>query len=401
MNLEQRVCGPAALALVLIGAGVAVFARDEPPAAIRLTTVGTPGGTPAFQVTGLDRASLSRIAQEATGDRVWAELFAVYVQPPGAANADGVPPIVGTYRIEGGILQFDPRFPLVAGVSYRAVLRIARLGGAAAGSPAIVAQFTIPKPARSPTRVEQIYPTSDELPANLLKFYLHFSAPMRQGGSYEFVHLIDESGREVEMPFLQLEEELWDSSGQRLTLLIDPGRIKREVGPREGFGPVLRAGKRYTLVIDRTWCDAAGNPLTAAARKSFRAVEENSRPPTLASWAIVAPAAHTREPLAVVFPGPLDHALLGHMIRVHAADGPFVRGRVLIDRHEARWRLEPDQPWPSGRFELVVDTSLEDLAGNNLRHPFERDVFGPITKTVEAKTLRREFEIKALASPTR
>jgi hypothetical protein len=44
----------------------------------------------------------------------------------------------------------------------------------------------------------------------------------------------------------------------RLTLFIDPGRIKRGVAPLEEIGPALHAGKRYTLEIDSGWHDASG-----------------------------------------------------------------------------------------------------------------------------------------------
>ena len=31
----------------------------------------------------------------------------------------------------------------------------------------------------------------------------------------------------IELPFLEIDEELWDPAMMRLTLFIDPGRIKR------------------------------------------------------------------------------------------------------------------------------------------------------------------------------
>jgi hypothetical protein len=43
----------------------------------------------------------------------------------------------------------------------------------------------------------------------------------------------------------------------------------------------------------------------------------------------------------------------------------------------------------------VADTTLEDHAGNNLAGPFEVDVFGPIQRKVEAKTVQLPFEVGA------
>src|SRR5205085_2327280 len=132
------------------------------------------------------------------------------------------------------------------------------------------ATVMLPKPAAKPTAVvARVYPTADKLPENQLKFYLHFSAPMSQGGSYRHVSLLDARGKKIDYPFLELEEELWDPTGTRFTLFFDPGRVKRGLKPREEVGPALEEGKSYTLVIDRDWTDADGNPLRETFRKRF------------------------------------------------------------------------------------------------------------------------------------
>ena len=116
------------------------------------------------------------------------------------------------------------------------------------------------------------------MPENLLKFYLHFSAPMSRGEAYRRIHLLDADGNEVADPFLELGEELWDRDMRRFTLLFDPGRIKRGLKPREEVGPVLEEGKQYTLVVDRDWLDATGYPLAAKMRKTFRALAPDEAP---------------------------------------------------------------------------------------------------------------------------
>src|SRR5262249_56091734 len=97
--------------------------------------------------------------------------------------------------------------------------------------------FLLPKPETVPTVVEHVYPSRKELPENLLRFYFHFSAPMSRGDVYQYIRLLDAAGKPIEAPFLELEQELWDESGRRFTLLIDPGRIKRGLKPREEGGP--------------------------------------------------------------------------------------------------------------------------------------------------------------------
>src|SRR5262249_51585849 len=172
-------------------------------------------------------------------------VFAVFVD----GRDRSLPPVLGAYRVEGAVVRFEPRFPLVPGGAYRAVLDPSQVPGRKDGKPVEV-KLSLPKPApKPPTVVTTVYPTADRLPENALRFYLQFSAPMRHGDIYRFITLLDAGGKPVESPFLEIDQELWDPEGKRLTLFIDPGRIKRGLKPREDLGPVLEEGKRYTLVI--------------------------------------------------------------------------------------------------------------------------------------------------------
>jgi hypothetical protein len=354
----------------------------------------------AFEVSGLDDANVRALAEARWEPERWARLFAVYVdagQTPGGGDR---PPLLGTYTVKDGRLRFEPRFPLVPGLRYRAVLEPSRLPRPAdPKAAAVVTEVNIPKPAAAPTVVEHVYPSRDELPENLLKFYLHFSAPMSRGEAYDHVRLLDEAGKPVVSPFLELGEELWSPDGKRFTLFIDPGRIKHGLKPREDLGPVLEAGKKYTLVIDRGWADAAGNPLKEAYRKPFRAVASAEQPPDPKTWRVEAPPAGTTRPLEVRFPGPLDHALLERLLRVTDAAGRDVAGTGTAGDQETRWRFTPARPWPAGDYRLVIGTALEDLAGNRIGRPFEVDVFHPVRATADSATVTLPVTIRAATAP--
>ena len=62
-----------------------------------------------------------------------------------------------------------------------------------------------------------VYPSRAMLPENLLRLYIHFSAPMSRGEAYRRIRLLDATGKPVDDPFLELDEELWsrDGSGSR------------------------------------------------------------------------------------------------------------------------------------------------------------------------------------------
>ena len=378
-----------AAGLLLLGVGVAAAPRPDvgaagaKPPTMRLSREA--GGV--FEVVGLDPAVLARLANAEMKADQWSALFAVHV---GAATDR--PAMLGTYQVKNGVLRFVPRFSLKPGLQYRAVFDPARLP-AGQGKP-VTAEFTIPKPPSEPsTVVQHVYPSTATLPENQLKFYLHFSAPMSRGEAYRHIRLLDAAGKAVDLPFLELDEELWDPPMKRFTLFFDPGRIKRGLKPREEVGPVLEEGKSYTLVIDRAWPDAEGNPLKESFQKKLRAGPPEDRPVDPQTWKLQPPPAGTSEPLTVRFPRPLDHALLGRVMWVIGADGRRLDGTVSITDEETRWYFTPKQPWQAGAYRLVAETTLEDLAGNRIGRPFEVDVLRPVQRGLKAETVQLPFQV--------
>lgn len=347
----------------------------------------------AFVANGLSELELQELSRSNLKQDQWTALFSIFVGS--AQKKKNRPPVLGSYRVENKTLIFEPRFPLAPGVQYRAEFDPARLPKSdRIKTKTVVADFTISKAHSLPsTKVELVYPTTDLLPENQLKFYIHFSAPMSKGEAYQHVHLMNSGGKEVDLPFLRLDEELWDQKQMRFTLLFDPGRIKRGLKPREEVGPVLEVGKSYTFVIDKDWTDAEGNPLKESFRKSFRAGPPDDNPIDPKTWKLHPPAAGSRDPLLVVFPKPLDHALLERMIGVADATGHELDGTITVTEKETRWNFTPKQPWRPGNYHLTADTTLEDLAGNSIGRPFEVDVFHPIQRQVKSEIVKIPFEI--------
>jgi hypothetical protein len=373
-----------AFALLLVLSVVPVVRAADAPA-IRLGPEGK-----AVEVTGLAAADLAALSRLAPESDVWPKVFAVFVD----RGDRSLPPVLGAYRVEGAVVRFEPRFPLVPGGAYRAVLDPSQVPGRKEGKPVEV-KLSLPKPApKPPTVVTAVYPTTDRLPENALRFYLHFSAPMGRGDSYRFITLLDAAGKPVESPFLEIDQELWDPEGKRLTLFIDPGRIKRGLKPREDLGPVLEEGKRYTLVIDRAWQDEAGNPLKEGFRKTFTAGPPDEKALDMKTWQLQPPDAGGRTQLTVVLPKPLDHALLQRLVWVEDDGGRKVAGAVTVGDAEKRWQFAPAAAWAAGKYRLVADTRLEDPAGNSLARPFEVDVFRPVQREVKAQTVAIPFEVR-------
>jgi len=278
------------------------------------------------------------------------------------AAEERVPALLGSTRYENGRIVFEPRFPFERALEYRA--RLGREQAWTFSFPAIERPRT--------TELTRVYPSAEVLPSNLLKFYLHFSAPMRRGEARRRVRLLDEFGSELGDAFLELEAELWDPERTRLTLFIQPGRIKRGLVPHVQLGPVFEQGRRYTLEIDADWRDAQGVPLRQGSSKVFRAAAPDHTSPDPAHWQVSPPrAAFTREALHVRTDEALDHALLERLVNVRGPDGLAVSGSKHVAESECSWSFVPDEPWRPGKHSLEVGGVLEDLAGNSVGRPFE------------------------------
>ena len=308
------VCG------AIYGSAASVYAA-EPTIEIIKDSSGQPA---VLEVSGIPPSRLTSLAAIPAGDQRWEQSFALYVADE---DSQSPPAMLGTYAVEGERLRFTPRYGVRPGMKYQAVLRLPA-SDAASGPTIVRREIAIPESKPSePTKLIAIYPSAEVLPENQLRFYLHFSAPMGRGEAYQYLRMLNEKDQPIDIPFLEIGEELWDPSGTRLTLLIDPGRIKQGVKPREDLGPVLTDGGKYQLVVAPGWRDEAGHPLAVGASKRFRAGPPRNAALDQHDWKILTPAAGSREPLVIKFPQPLDHALLQRTIVVARTSSESCRHR--------------------------------------------------------------------------
>lgn len=365
-------------------------ATDTPSPEVKLVTP-KPGEQAVVEVTGLDKELVAAVAAAKLTADEWETVCRLTVD-------DGTPttrpPVAGTWSAAGGVLRFEPQFPLVPGQKYRLTCDLAKAPRVSRKGDALTLALAVPKPPPGPrVSVAAVYPSADRLPENTLRFYVHFSGRVRQGDIYRHVKLVRDDGQEVRHPFLEVDEELWSADGTRITLLFHPGRVKRDLQPREEEGPILEEGRRYTLTVSKDWEDLDGRPLAADYRKTFAAGPPDDTVVDPASWSVIAPRGGDA-PLIVRLAKPLDHALLGRMIWVEDAAGTKIDGTVTVGGGERVVTFAPAKPWARGGYKLVVDTRLEDVCGNRVGEPFEVDVFKPITRKIEGKTAERPFTVR-------
>lgn len=324
--------------------------------------VQTIAGPPVVRV--LDAPTQIEVSAEVADEKLLTVALLDEAGEPGST-------ILGSYSRDGARLVFRPRFALAAGARYRISV----------GSESVV--HVVPAEAlHLGTVVENVQPAGAEVPANLLKFYVHFSRPMREGREvFTRIRLLDTRGEEIGAPWR--DTELWTEDAKRLTLWIHPGRVKQGVNLREQLGPILQPGERYTLVVDATMRDATGQPLAREFRRSYAATAEVHARLDLATWQIHPPRAGTREPLRLVSPVALDHALALRCLRVRGA-----QGATALSKDGRTWTFTPGAKWEAGPYTLAADAWMEDVAGNTFERVFDTDMTAPSARPVQTT---REF----------
>ena len=336
------------------------------------------------ELGGLDAAKLGRRLAVLPSELVEAGTHLCAIQP-----------IAGRFEFDQDAICFLPRFPFLDGLSYSLLVESVREEKPVDG----LEVWTIQRPApvgTPTTSVVAIYPSADELPVNQLKLYVRFSSPMSEGWAARAVHVRRADNDEtLDGVLLAMEPELWDRGRLRLTLLLDPGRIKRGLAPNAEAGYPLIEGVPIMVSIDAEFRDAAGRTLRFGREQRYEIGPPARVRVNPADWLFHFPTAGSTDPLTVEFDRPLDHALLEHSLWVHDAAGVALAGRGFSGPAESSWRFEPQSPWEEGRHLVIVDPLLEDLAGNSLIRVFDRD----LTRSEDAPADARRVAIDFTCAP--
>jgi hypothetical protein len=299
-------------------------------------------------------------------------ILRVRVVEPGAPEGEDLPDVFGHYQFLQNGIRFVPHFPFESRVRYRASFDPQPLGHPELSEVATL-EFSLPGEMNTALcHVEHIFPSGDSLPENLLRCYLCFSNSMQRGRAEGHIKLLGPDGKPAPDVLYRPPVELWDRSMRHLTILLDPGRLKRGVGPNRELGPPLKPGDEYTLAIESGMVDLSGHPLCMGLYKRFRVIEAVREPIAIEQWKISPPATKSFEPLVLMFPKPLDWALLQRTITIASEEGKPVDGRIVIDEGERRWSLTPILPWAPGAYYISIAPSLEDVCGNSMLEAFDR-----------------------------
>ena len=285
-------------------------------------------------------------------------------------------PIPGTFHMDQESVRFEPRFPFLRDTLYSLIV----YADTKSNQQRQFEAYSIQSPPGNldpVTEIISVYPTTDQIPVNQLKFYIHFSDSMSEGNASRAItiHRID-TGERLENVFLN-EPELWDYEHKRLTILLDPARIKRGLQGNIQSGYPLVEGVPILLNIKEDLVDGRG-----ARLKSSRQMKYNIGPPErllveINNWSYNYPRLNSIDPITVKFDRPMDHALTHRCLCIQAASGQQIQGYTQVGPEEKSWQFFPAVPWGSGQYTVAVGDILEDLAGNSIKRVFDRDLLEP------------------------
>ena len=81
-------------------------------------------------------------------------------------------------------------------------------------------------------------------------------------------------------------------------------------------------------------------------------------------------------------------------VGVRTQTGDLVAGTVTLGPREIEWRFTPQAAWKSGSYDLVVQSILEDVAGNRVGRAFEVDEFKKVDSSATTEVHKLPFRIR-------
>ncbi|MCJ8314059.1 MAG: hypothetical protein HRU38_16260 [Saccharospirillaceae bacterium] len=221
-----------------------------------------------------------------------------------------------------------------------------------------------PLAAQPTPKIVSVFPSSNTLPSNTLRFYIHFSEPMQQKVSASYIRLENSKGVVDTQAFMNFSTELWSPDAKRLTLLLDPGRIKRGVNSNEALGPALVLGKNYNLVIDGAWPTYEGKFLQGEFVKAIFVEDPYRTIPSLENWSVTELSGSE---LKVNLDRIFDSALLKRLVLITDEQDLPVMGEFVLGAKQRSFTFIPNQSFKGKFINIIIDPRLEDIAGNNFR----------------------------------
>lgn len=230
-------------------------------------------------------------------------------------------------------------------------------------------------------QVVNIFPSSLSWPSNILKFYIMFSRPMSRI-AYPYIQIIDSNGKILDRAILKEIPELWNEDHTLLTVWLEPGRIKRDLGPNLTLGPIFNLNKTYEVKIGENLKDQNGVGIGYDFQFTFSINVPDRKKINPHKWGINIPDSESITPLEISFDEILDYGSLKNNFQVLNDHNNILNGHWEISEKSDRIKFYPERNWQSGNYSIIIYDEIEDLAGNRISRLFDQPVRNEDNKEV-------------------
>ncbi|TSE11414.1 Ig-like domain-containing protein [Aquimarina algiphila] len=293
---------------------------------------------------------------------------------------DRTHPILGTIQIDELELHFTPLVPFGWNQEYTFIYNNT------------IEYFTLEIPeAYNYLAVEAIYPSAKSLPSNLLKWYVQFSHPVNEVHVYDYIRFINNQGDTLSRTTLSLENALISEDGKLLTVWIEPGRQKRDLIPNKQLGPVFENDAMYQLIVLKNIKDRQGVSMQKDFTHLFKITYADRIQPSMGSFKILPP--ENNDDLVIFLGESMDYGSTLNSMKIINAEKQEIYGEWQLTNNESTLIFTPKHPWKKGQYQVLIDSRLEDLAGNNLNRLFDSGV-SILDKKQLCDEYKLEFSIK-------
>ncbi len=274
---------------------------------------------------------------------------------------DPMHPILGTIQIDKAELRFTPLVPFGWNQEYTLIYKNT------------IEYFILEIPeVYDYLKVKAIYPSAKSLPSNLLKWYVQFSHPINEVHVYDYIRFINSQGDTLSRTILSLENALVSEDGKLLTVWIEPGRQKRDLIPNKQLGPVFEKDAMYQLIVQKDIKDRQGVSMQKDFTHSFQITNADRIQPNISSFKILPPEHNNN--LVIYFEEPMDYGSTINNFKIINSEKKEIHGEWQLTNNESTLIFTPKYSWKKGVYQVLIDSSLEDLAGNNLNRLFDSEV---------------------------
>ncbi len=218
--------------------------------------------------------------------------------------------------------------------------------------------------------VINIYPNLDSIPVNVTRFYIQFSKPIQEMNLLDHIKLSTEEGKNITGVFFENQYELWSPDRTKVTLLVDPGRVKLGLLANNKMGRAFDEGQKYILTVDSLLMDFDDRKLLRSFSKKFTSIQEDRTPPDVSLWEIYLPKADSKEKLLLDFNDKIDHISAQTLIQVFYKNQQ-VKGKIVLNAQKQKWEFIPNKKWKNGHYQILINHRLEDIANNSIEQVFD------------------------------